>query len=1038
MPRWFILALLLALTAGSSGDEPASNTIPLNGHNFTLPPGFEIELVAGPPLVDRPITIDFDERGELYVAESSGSSEKIDVQLEKKPHRILRLEDTNGDGRFDEKTVFADKMMFPEGTMWYAGSLFVAAPPSIWKLTDTNDDGVADERVEWFQGKTLTGCANDLHGPYLGPDGWIYWCKGAFAKQTYTLPDGKEWSTRASHVFRCRPDGTGIEPVMTGGMDNPVDLAFLPNGERVVSNTFIVNPGGGKRDGLIHAVYGGIYGKDHDPIYEHSWTSPKLMPVLSHLGPAAACGLHCLQSDSLGKEYQNNLFTCCFNMRKVTRTILTTKGASFASEDQDFLASDHVDFHPTDVIEDADGSLLVVDTGGWYKLCCPTSQIEKPDVLGGIYRIRRKDAKPVADPRGQKISWKGLSPEKCAKLLGDPRPAVQRRAMETLAARGAKALPALEESLSDESIIARRNVYWTLCRINNPEARRISARGMADADPDVRQVAGHIASLWRDPAGIGLQVRSQAANQRIAAEVAGRCGDLDAYEALLALFGNAPEPGKIDRELEHSMIYAMLEIAGRNRDSFELAGGKESKYTAISNNPRQARAQLIVLDQLKSEALRPAMVVAALDSNDPELREAAFWIITRRAEWGDALVDLFRSRLLKPNDELPSQLAKVAKSPGIQELLATVVSDPKSNSAARRAALRAMADSGLTKVPESWYDALCQFLALDQTNDRIEALSTARSLVREKQRSELLVRELLRVAAKNRSDVSISTMALSAVGGLTEVKEDVFQSLRIELPCPMPEVRSQAAEIVAKAKFSNEQLLALADDFKHLGPLEADQVLKAFAQSTDDEVGLRLIAALRQSRAKNSLPVGTLRERLKKFGPKVQEAAEKLYAEIDEGAGQQKERLESLIKALPPGDVRRGQQVFHSAKALCSQCHAIGYAGGTVGPDMTRIGLVRTERDLLESLLFPSNSFVQGYEPSTVLTVDGKTYSGLIRRPAPGEVSIITGANQVVRLSPDDLEEVTLGKVSVMPAGLDQQLTTQQIADLVAYLKSCR
>jgi putative heme-binding domain-containing protein len=349
-----------------------------------------------------------------------------------------------------------------------------------------------------------------------------------------------------------------------------------------------------------------------------------------------------------------------------------------------------------------------------------------------------------------------------------------------------------------------------------------------------------------------------------------------------------------------------------------------------------------------------------------------------------------------------------------------------------------MADSGLTKVPESWYDALRQFLALDQASDRMVALSTARSLVREKQRSEPLIRELLRVASANRSDYPTRTMALSAVGGLTEVKDDVFQSLRIELPCPISEVRTQAAEIVAKAKFTNEQLLALADDFKRLGPLEADQVLKAFAQSTDDEVGLRLIAALRESRAKASLPVGTLRERLKKFGPQVQEAAEKLYAELDEGAGQQKERLEALIKALPPGDVRRGQQVFHSAKALCSQCHAIGYAGGTVGPDMTRIGLVRTERDLLESLLFPSNSFVQGYEPSTVVTIDGKTYSGLIRRPVPGEVNIITGANQVVRLSADDLDEVTLGKISVMPARLDQQLTTQQIADLVAYLRSCR
>ena len=108
-----------------------------------------------------------------------------------------------------------------------------SAPPSIWKLTDTDGDGVADQRVEWFQGKTLTGCANDLHGPYLGPDGWIYWCKGAFAEQTYERPGKKPFVTRAAHIFRCRPDGTGIEPVMTGGMDNPVDVAFTPGGERI-------------------------------------------------------------------------------------------------------------------------------------------------------------------------------------------------------------------------------------------------------------------------------------------------------------------------------------------------------------------------------------------------------------------------------------------------------------------------------------------------------------------------------------------------------------------------------------------------------------------------------------------------------------------------------------------------------------------------------------------------------------------------------------------------------------------------------------
>ena len=102
---------------------------------LTVPAGFEVERVAGPPLVNRPIVADFDEEGRLYVADSSGSNDKVEKQLAEKPHRIVRLEDTDGDGRFDSSVVFADRMMFPEGAMWFDGSLYVAAPPSIWRLT---------------------------------------------------------------------------------------------------------------------------------------------------------------------------------------------------------------------------------------------------------------------------------------------------------------------------------------------------------------------------------------------------------------------------------------------------------------------------------------------------------------------------------------------------------------------------------------------------------------------------------------------------------------------------------------------------------------------------------------------------------------------------------------------------------------------------------------------------------------------------------------------------------------------------------------
>src|SRR5437867_7328707 len=165
---------LFCLLAAAWTPAAAAAEVKVKSQTFTLPDGFEVEPVAGPPLVERPIVADFDELGRLYVADSSGLTEKAEKQLQLKPHRIVRLEDTDGDGRFDRSTVFADKMMFPEGAMWLDGSLYVAAPPSIWKLTDTDGDGVADRREEWFQGKTLTNCGNDLHGPYAGRDGWIY------------------------------------------------------------------------------------------------------------------------------------------------------------------------------------------------------------------------------------------------------------------------------------------------------------------------------------------------------------------------------------------------------------------------------------------------------------------------------------------------------------------------------------------------------------------------------------------------------------------------------------------------------------------------------------------------------------------------------------------------------------------------------------------------------------------------------------------------------------------------------------------------
>jgi putative membrane-bound dehydrogenase-like protein len=145
---------------------------------ITVPDGFTVEIAAASPLVQHPLMAGFDDRGRLYVAESAGLNLDAAELLTQKPNYIRRLEDTDGDGKFDHTTIFADQMTFPSGALWHQGALYVASPPHIWRLEDTDDDGVADRR-EAIVGKFgFVGNAADIHGCFLGPNGRLYWCDG--------------------------------------------------------------------------------------------------------------------------------------------------------------------------------------------------------------------------------------------------------------------------------------------------------------------------------------------------------------------------------------------------------------------------------------------------------------------------------------------------------------------------------------------------------------------------------------------------------------------------------------------------------------------------------------------------------------------------------------------------------------------------------------------------------------------------------------------------------------------------------------------
>ena len=112
----------------------------LGAPNVRVPDGFSVELVAAAPLVEHPVMAGFDDRGRLFVADNAGLNLAADQLLEKLPNMIRMLEDTDGDGRFDRSTVFADKMTFPQGAVWVRGALYVASPPSIGGMSSPSRD----------------------------------------------------------------------------------------------------------------------------------------------------------------------------------------------------------------------------------------------------------------------------------------------------------------------------------------------------------------------------------------------------------------------------------------------------------------------------------------------------------------------------------------------------------------------------------------------------------------------------------------------------------------------------------------------------------------------------------------------------------------------------------------------------------------------------------------------------------------------------------------------------------------------------------
>lgn len=1034
------LLAVLCFTCGetSHADQPAMVQQVIGTTNFTIPEGYRLELVAAEGLTTWPMLADWAGNGDLLVVESGGVGTPIEEHNKKRLHRVVRLADTDGDGRFDQRTVVADQLPFTEGVLCVGDDVLITSPPVIYRLSQPDMKGVYQQREVWFDGQTLTWCANDLHGPFFGHDGWIYWCKGAFAEQTHQLLNGRELQSTAAHIFRRRLNGGPIEPVMTGGMDNPNGFAMLPNGERFFTSTFLHHPGGGKRDGMVHSVYGGLHGKSHEVLNGH-WRTGPLMPVTVELGAAAPAGLtHWESGTALFTTPGDVLAAALYNLQKVTAHQMHPIGATYTASSMDLVVADRIDFHPTDVVPDADGSLLIIDTGGWYDLCCPTSRVDQKAANGGIYRLSRADLQhSFREPSTrQQVRGKSLGDR-----LIDARRWVSRRALLELPSLDATTKAAFCQEVGARvqepsyPLEDRQSWLWAISTLETPSANDLLVSILKSDEAELVHAACHAVSVNRVSSAVETLEWLVTSDRplvvrRAAAEALGRVGRASSAGVLFS----AATRDLADRHWQHSLTYAIMEL-----NALDAA---RSAFNEASDSEWQWMTAVTALDQLGSAEDIPANVILRLVAcDDGNIREQAFSVMTKYPQWVDTFAPLLHdwfADMKRDSQGLVVVIAGWREHFAVKGMIGEWLRQaPQSSPEFEQRLVQVLNVYRHQSLPSEWEGSLGTWLSGSAPEIRLEL---ARLLAQcEFSENGLLVKTLRRLAL-DESDLSRRLELVAALPVRDKWSSPpIEQSLMLGLEDDDERRRALAVAALPRVKLGPANAATLLQRLDRQTINTIAPVVAAISRLESDDLDRQLLQALTTLPIAKSMSTDQLLNLYQHRSTELKAMAVETVQTIHQPPADIARQVEEALAKLPQGNALNGLQVFRSTKALCSACHRLGYVGGELGPELSTIGSSRTRAALLEAILFPNARLEQGYRTTKFLTTNGQTYTGVVVRQLDAESFLLqTGADQTVVIRNDEIEQQEPGTVSIMPSGIGEVLSAQELADLLAILEAAR
>ena len=1050
MSSRFSLALpsLAALLCAGLTTVFGDNGTPLTDEellkHFTHPEGFDATIFASPPNISYPIFLTATPDGSLFV----GCDENGSLDQKTGRGRVVLCEDTKGTGKADRFTTFA-RMDSPRGVAWDGSTrtLYVMHPPTLTAYRDPGHTGAATEQEDLITGLgfelSARGADHTINGIRLGIDGWIYIACGDYGAPKAVGKDGRSLSLRGGGILRVRPDGSGMEMVVTGTR-NILAVAIAPTLDLFTSDN--TNDGDDWNDRLSFNPVGAQMG--YPSLFRNF--ADEIIPTMIDYGGGSPVGSIYVDEALIPAPWGQGFYSVEWGRGEIDLHPLTPNGAGWKADTKTFLKMNRA----TDMEVDGAGHMFVSSWEG------ATFTYNGPNA-GYLVRLTPKGLKPFTVPQ-----FATQNTDQLLDLLVCSSGVLRLAAQRELLHRGPNS-----EVIDRLAQLALRGIHpggqvaavFTLRQLagadstarltamaddkNRPGLREFALKALAD---DLRLVASvpvkpFISALNdRDP-----RVRLQAATGL------GRLGKPEAAAALL------PHTADADPVVSHIAIQSL-----RSLKAAEVCLAALDSPIDSPERPKIQRGALRVLQALYEPAVVQGLI-NRLGTENASLRLGIFQTLcrldTREAAytgikqwWGtrpDTSGPIYQPERWSESDTIEKALrARLAASSGdearqqVASLIRTKVSFP------------GMTDEILAK-------------AGNDTSARMDVIASL--LSPKTPASPELVRALSAIASSSKELPPARARALRLLAGLVEKSRpavlDAFQAI-----APVNPHRADTSPIDGTLAAVWEEFTR---DLRHASAVGAFAKLSQDADPARRVLGTTVLTHLatspvlkderRRSEATNAIVrlwknpetsvtlLGVIgRTRAGGFGSDIESRVSDANPEIAAAARYAKQRLAedagsgaaaTTIASLPfkdvvaravaaKGDAAVGHELF--LKQGCSVCHTLSSKEPPKGPMLGGIATRYSRAELCESILKPSAKIAQGFESQSFTLKNGDQVDGFVVKEGGDSVEVrnLVGTSTVIEKG--DIAERHKLEQSIMPEGLVANLTPGELASLLAFLES--